>query len=173
MADSRCSFDPEHDCAGIKRANEVAGDVRSLEQRLTEFQHSVGDTTARFGGRIGKLEAHNEVQDEQVKQIKEVQAEIRKEVEEARKEQKDSISELRLEHKESMNELKRSNKEILDAVTPMRHKVEDIDRLTEDMEKLKAKPGETWENIKGKVIGWAVALVLAIVAAALGLSKFL
>ena len=41
------------------------------------------------------------------------------------------------------------------------------------MEELKEKPGRTWEDIKSKAVGWGVALVLAIVAAALGLSRYL
>lgn len=173
MPDDKCMLDPQRDCLGLKRADEVAGDVRALDRRLSEFQQTASETNGRFGSRIGKLEAHNEVQDEQVKQIKETQAEIKKEVEEARREQKNSISELRREHKESMEELKKSNQEILTAVTPMKHKVESLERLSEDVEKLKEKPGETWEHIKKQSLGWIVALLLGIVAVALGLGKYL
>lgn len=173
MADEKCLLDPNRDCYGVKRADEVAGEVRALDKKLTEYQQNVSETHNRFGGRIGKLESHNEVQDEQMKQIKEAQREIKKEVEEARREQKDSISELRREHKESMEELKRSNKEILDAVTPMKHKVESLGHLEKDVEDIKSKPGKTWEDIKGKALGWFVLLVLAIVAVALGLEKYL
>lgn len=171
--DDKCILKPERDCLGLKRADEVSGDVKALDRRLTEFQQAVTDTHSRFGGRIGKLEAHNEVQDEQVKQIKETQMEIKREITEAQKEQKDSIAELRREHKESMAELTRSNKEILEAVTPLKHKVESLEHLSEEVEEIKAKPGETWEHIKKQSLGWAVALLLAIVAAALGLSKYL
>lgn len=166
MPDEKCMIDPSRDCP-------VAGDVKALGKRLDEFRQSVADTNSRFGGRIGKLEAHNEVQDEQVRQIKETQVEIKREIAEAQKEQKDSIAELRREHKDSMAELKRSNKEILDAVTPMKHKVESLESLKEEVNAIKAKPGETWEHIKKQGLGWAVALLLALLAAALGLSKFL
>lgn len=171
--DDKCILDSGRDCLGAGKAKEVAADVRALDNRLREFQQSVSDTNNRFGARIGKLEAHNEVQDEQVKQIKETQAEIKREVEEARKEQKDSISELRREHKESMAELKKSNKEILDAVTPMKHKVESLEHLSEDVDELKGKDGKTWAGIKSQVLGWGVLLVLTIVAVALGLSQYL
>lgn len=153
------------DCPGIKRAEEVARDLNSLRQ-------SVSETNNRFGGRIGKLEAHNDVQDEQLRQIKETQKEIKEEIREGQKEQKDAISELRVEHKESMAELKKSNKDILDAVTPLKLKAEKIENLEKEVHDIKAKPGETWEHIKKQGLGWAVAIVLALIAAALGLSQF-
>lgn len=173
MQEEKCILDPQRDCMGRKRADEVAADVRALDKKMHEFQQAVSDTNSRFGGRIGKLEAHNEVQDEQMRQIKEIQAEIKQEMVSARSEQKDSISDLKREQKESMEELKRSNKEILDAVTPMKHKIESLESLKDDVDELKEKPGKTWEEIKSKALGWVIALVLAILAAALGLSKFL
>lgn len=173
MTPEKCLMDPQRDCLGLKRVDEVATDVKELDRRLSDFRNSVSETQNRFGGRIGKLESHNEVQDEQVRQIKETQAEIKQEIAAAQKEQKNSIAELRMEHKESMAELRATNKEILAAVTPLTHKVEDLEGLTEDVEALKGKSGKTWDEIKSKALGWAVVLVLAIVAAALGLSKFL
>lgn len=164
MSDEKCLLNPQQDCYGLKRAEEVAEDVRALNQQMTTFQQSTAETNNRFGGRIGKLEAHNEVQDEQMKQIKETQGEIKKEVEEARREQKDSIAELRREHKESMEELKRSNREILDAVTPMKHKVESLERLEGEVEQIKSKPGKNWEDMKGKIL-WGI---IGVFAAALG-----
>ena len=173
MSDDKCLLDPQRDCYGKKRAEEVAGEVKALDRKLSDFQHSVAETNSRFGSRIGSLEAHNEVQDEQVRQIKETQQEIKREIAEAQKEQKDSLAELRKEHKESMTELKKSNKEILDAVMPLKHKVDGLERLEDEVEGIKAKPGETWEHIKKQGLGWAVALLLALLAAALGLSKYL
>lgn len=171
--EDKCPLNPQRECTMAKRADELSNDVRALDKKLSEFQQTVSDTNGRFGGRIGKLEAHNEVQDEQVRQIKEIQTEIKRDMESARNEQKNSISELRREHKESMEELKRSNKEILDAVSPMKHKIEDLESLKGDVEELKEKPGKTWEDIKSKALGWVIALGLAILAAALGLSRFL
>lgn len=169
----KCIIDPERDCPGLQKAKEVEGDVKELDGKLADFRQAVSETNSRFGARIGKLEAHNEVQDEQVRQIKETQLEIKREIKEAQKEQKGSIEELRKEHKDSMAELTRSNKEILEAVTPLKHKVETLEHLSAEVEEIKAKPGETWEHIKKQSLGWAVALILAIVAAALGLSRFL
>lgn len=162
----KCTIDPERDCLGIKRAEEV-------ERRLIEFQHSVSETNMRFGGRIGEMESLNRVQDEKIQQIKESIETIKKETSESRKEQRDSISDLRREHKESMEELKRSNKEILDAVSPLTHKVENLEHLSKDVDELKSKPARTWEDIKGKLIGAVVLLIFAIVVVALGLGKYL
>lgn len=173
MNDERCMLDSQRDCLGIKRANEVAGDVRALDKKLDEFKQSVSETNNRFGTRIGKLESCNEVQNEQVKQIKENITEIKKKIAEAQKEQKDSISEMRREHKESMLELKMTNKEILDAVAPLKHKVESLEHLSTDVDELKGKDGKTWGNIKSQVLGWGVLLVLAIVAVALGLGQYM
>ncbi len=166
MPDSKCIIDPERDCLGIKRAEEV-------DRRLTEFQQSVSETNMRFGSRIGEMEGLNRVQDERIQQIKESIETIRTETAEARREQKGSISDLRKEHKESMEELKRSNKEILDAVTPLTHKVEDLESMKKDVEEIKSKPGKTWEGIKGDALRWVLLLILGIVAVALGLDKFL
>ena len=173
MPDEKCGIHPGQDCPVEKRVEEVRGEMKALDRRLTEFHQAVTDTNGRFGARLGKLESHNEVQDEQVRQIKETQADIKRNISDAQREQKNSFAELRAEHKESMEELKKSNKEILDAVTPLKHKVESLEELAEDVEELKEKPGKTWEDIKSKALGWALALILAIVAAALGLSKFL
>lgn len=166
MPDNKCVMDPERDCPGVKRAEEV-------DRRLTDFQHSVAETNMRFGGRIGEMESLNRVQDERIQQIKENIETIKKETSESRKEQRDSISDLRREHKESMEELKKSNKEILEAVTPLKHKVESLEHLSEDVDEMKSKPAKTWEDIKGKLLGAAVMLIFAIVVVALGLSKYL
>lgn len=171
--EEKCILNPERDCLGLKRADEVAADVKALDKRLDDFRQNVTDTNSRFGGRIGKLEAHNDVQDEQMRQIKETQAEIKREIAEGQREQKDSIAELRREQKESMSELKQSTKEILDAVTPLKHEVDGLKPLKQEVENLKAKPGDTWEHIKKQGVGWIIALVLGIVAVALGLGKYL
>lgn len=167
-----CNMDSDRECLGINKAKSVASDVKALDNKLREFQQSVADTNSRFGARIGKLEAREEVRDEQYKNIREKLDDITKDVVEFQREQKGSISELRSEHKESMEELKKGNKDILEIVTPLKHKVDALDKLAEEVDELKEKPGKTWEEVKSKVLGWGIALILAIVAAALGLSQF-
>lgn len=169
MPEDKCILDPERDC----KAKEVAGEVKALAGKLSDFQEAVAATNNRFGARIGKLEARDEVREEQYKNIREKLENITADVSEFQREQKDSIAELRREHKESMAELKKGNKEILEIVTPLKHKVEEIDGLEEDVEELKSKPAETWEGIKKQALGWIVGIILAVIAAALGLSRFL
>lgn len=168
-----CILDPSRECIGLKRADEVAGDVKALSKELDVIRQSVAGTNERFGARLQKAETGIELQEERFRQMKDKLAEVNKDMSEFRQEQKDSISELRKESKESNGELKKTCKEILDAVTPLTHKVETLERLSDDVEELKEKPGKTWESIKDKGLGWAVAILLALLAAALGLSKYL
>ncbi len=168
----KCILDPERDCIGLRRVEEVAGDVKTLDRRLGDFQNSVSDTNARFGGRIGKLEAREDVREEQYKHVREKLDGITRDMEDFQRENKNSVAELRKEHKESMEELRKGNKEILDAVVPLKHKVESMEHLEEDVEELKEKPGKTWEQIKTQILAWGVAVVMAIIAAALGISHF-
>lgn len=173
MPDAKCIPDPQQDCPGIHKAKDVEADVKALGQKLSDFQQAVADTNNRFGARIGKLEAREEVRNEQYKHIQEKMNDLAHDVAEFQREQKGSIAELRREHKESMEELKKGNKDILDLVAPLRQKADNVEKLERDVEELKGKPGKTWEDIKAKALGWTVALVLAIIAAALGLSRFL
>lgn len=173
MADERCILHTDRDCIGLKRAEEVANDVKNLDRRLNEFQQRVSETHNKFGGRIGKLEARNEVQDEQVNHIKEALSEVKSEIRSFQTEQKNSIAELRAENKESMSEIKHNHKELMNIVTPMMHKMEDVNELKKEVDEIKSKSGKTWESIKEKGLNWAIMLILAILAAALGLSRFL
>ena len=173
MSEEKCILDLQRDCLGMQRAAEVAGEVKALDRRVSEFQQAVSETNSRFGTRIGKLEARDDVREEQYKNIREKLEDITRDVTEFQREQKGSIAELRKEHKESMEELKKGNKDILDTIAPLRHKAEEIDKLEQDVEELKEKPGQTWEHIKKQGLGWLVALLLAIVAVALGLGKYL
>lgn len=171
--DEKSAWPPGSDLPGIKRAEETAVEVKALGKELTEFKKSVSETNTRFGVRIGALEGHNLVQDEQLRQIQQTQREIKENISTGQKEQKEAIGEFKAEYRESMKELKGSNKEILDALSPLTHKMERLDNLEEDVEELKGKSGKTWEDIKSKAIGWVLLLVLGIVAVALGLEKYL
>ena len=168
----KCILDPERDCLGLRRAEEVAGDIKALDRKLDELREGVAGTNNRFGTRIGALEANEKVRDEQYKHVHEKLADITRDMADFQRENKNSIAELRKEHKESMEELRKGNREILDAVTPLKHKVEGLAHLEEDVEELKEKPGKTWEHIKTQALGWAVAVVCAIIAAALGITHF-
>ena len=54
----KCMLDPERDCPGMRRAEEVAGDVKALDRKLDELREDVSGTNNRFGMRIGTLEAN-------------------------------------------------------------------------------------------------------------------
>lgn len=169
----KCILDPERDCIGLRRVEEVAGDVKVLDRKLDELRENVSGTNNRFGTRIGTLEANEKVRDEQYKHVHEKLADITRDMADFQRENKNTIAELRKEHKESMEELRKGNREILDAVTPLKHRVEDLEQLEDDVEKLKEKPGKTWEHIKTQAIGWVVAAVLTIIAAVLGISHLI
>ena len=62
----KCMLDPERDCPGMRRAEEVAGDVKALDRKLDELREDVSGTNNRFGMRIGTLEAIEKVRDEQI-----------------------------------------------------------------------------------------------------------
>lgn len=166
----KCILDPERDCLGLHRAEEVSGEVKVLDQKLSEFRQSVSETNARFGGRIGTLEAHEKVREEQYKHVREKLEDITKDMVDFQRENKDSVAELRREHKESMVELKKGNREILDAVTPLKHRVESLEHLEADVDELKEKPGKRWENMTEKIIGLVVAAVVGYFLARMGLS---
>lgn len=170
--DEKCIINPETDCLGLKRAEEIAMDVKVLDGKIDDFRNRIQDTHSRFGGRIGKLEAREEVREEQYKHFQEKLDGITSDMREFQKDSKNSISELQKEHKESMEELRKGNREILDAITPLKHKVEELEQLEEDVEEMKEKPMQTWENIKKQGIAWGIGLILVIIAVALGLGKY-
>lgn len=159
--------------AALRRVEEASADVKTLKERLEDFRESVAKTHANLGERIGTLEGLEQVRDEQYKHINDKLEDVTREMAEFKRENKDSIAELRKEHKDSMAELKAGNKEILDALNPLKHKVEDLERLEKDVDALQRKPGETWEHIKKQGLGWVVALVLAVLAVALGLGNYI
>lgn len=74
---------------------------------------------------------------------------------------------------DNLAELKSDTKQVNTQLTIFANKADNVEKLERDVDELKGKSGKTWEDIKSKAIGWAVALILAIVAAALGLSRFL
>lgn len=165
----KCILDPERDCLGLRRAEELAGDLKALDTKLNGFQQNITDTNSRFGARIGKLEAREEVREEQYKHVREKLDNITRDMSDFQKENKDSVSELRKEHKESMEELRKGNKDILDAVTPLKHKVEQLEQLSDDVEELKEKPAKRWDGIIEKIIGIVVAAVVGFILAKVGL----
>lgn len=180
--DEKCTLNPERDCPGIVRANEVSNDMKMLSKELSDFRQSVANTHERFGSRIGKLETREEVREEQYKQIKERLLNIT-----------NDFSEFQKDHKESITELKRGNREILDILSPIKHKVESltrldsevdevkdivfplvhkvdvIEKLSGEVDEIKEKPAKRWDEMVGQIIAIVVAALIGVVIARIGL----
>ncbi len=80
----------------------------------------------------------------------------------------------------TLTEMKGDTKTVLEKMNGVAAKVGRIDGLEEaveeikgDVDVIKSKPGQTWEDIKKDGIKWVIALIMAIVAVALGLERFL
>lgn len=139
----KCTNDPGRDC-------EVRQMVVQVEHDLNSLRKQNAATHERFGERLGDLEAHNKVQDVEVKNIiKSI----------------DSVS-------DELKEVKKETKQIPLIASQVNTIHEGYKSNMADVDKLKGKSGETWEYIKKQGLGWAIALILAILAAALGLSKY-
>lgn len=65
----------------------------------------------------------------------------------------------------SLVDLKTDNKEIISKLTPLTARVEALDKLDDDVDELKSKPGKKWEKLSFEIIG---AIALAVVAFLLG-----
>ena len=74
---------------------------------------------------------------------------------------------------DNLADLKADTKQVNAQLATFANKADNVEKLERDVDELKEKPGRTWEDIKSKALGWGVALVLAIIAAALGLSRYL
>lgn len=80
----------------------------------------------------------------------------------------------------TLTEMKGDTKIVLEKMNGVAAKVGRIDDLEEaveevkgDVDVIKSKPGQTWEDIKKDGVKWIIALLMAIAAFALGLERFL
>lgn len=69
----------------------------------------------------------------------------------------------------ALTDLKGDNKEIIGKLTPLAAKVEALDKLDDDVDELKSKPGKRWDGIVEKIIGLVVAAVVGLLLGRLGL----
>lgn len=74
---------------------------------------------------------------------------------------------------DTLGEVKGDVKQVSAALSSISNDVDDVKELKKDVAVLKDKPGKTWESIKSTSMGWIVALVLVILAVALGLGRYL
>lgn len=169
-----CTVDSTRgECIGIGKVNDVMNELRITNKSLEDYQRRNMDSISNFGARIGYLEAREQVRDEQFKQFQQKLNDIKTEMVDFQRDNKTSLQELRKEHKESMAKLEQGNDKILEALMPLRHDVENLKRLEEDVDELKEKPAKTWEGIKGQALSWGIGIILAIIGGVLGLSRFL
>ena len=115
---------------------EPCADLTRLEQQVDVIRTQNGEDHKEFRQQIHKIER-----------------------DEARQEAKlDNIT-------SALTDLKGDNKEIINKLTPLAAKVEALDKLDDDVDELKSKPGKRWEKLSMEIIG---ALALAVVAFLLG-----
>lgn len=69
----------------------------------------------------------------------------------------------------ALTDLKGDNKEIIGKLTPLAAKVEALDKLDDDVDELKSKPGKRWEKLSMEIIGAVVLTVVAYLLGRLGL----
>lgn len=69
----------------------------------------------------------------------------------------------------SLDEMKRDSKAIAEKLPALTHKVEQLEKVTDDVDELKEKPARRWESIVDKAL-WAVcAAVIAFLLGRVGL----
>lgn len=144
MSDEKCILDPNRDCVGLIKAKELEEDLKALEKRNGEDHKEFRETI-------------REIREMTITQSASFQTIIR-----------------------DSGEIKSDLKGLIERLAEIKPRVEHAGKLEDELkaienrvDEIEKKPGKTWEDIKSKALGWLVALVLAIIAAALGLSRFL
>ena len=141
----KCLIDPERDCLGIQKANQV-------EVALNELRRQNAGTHERFGERIGRLESHNEVQDVRFENSLE------------------KLSAIASDVRELKEETKLVNRQ-LPALSNRVDTLQESYRATDsDVDELKEKPAKRWDNMTSQIIGFVIAAIVGFVLAKLGLS---
>ncbi len=144
----KCILDPERDCLGLIKAKEVEGDLAELRRQNSASHERIFD-------RLSELEKEEAVQAERFRNISDTLDGMR-----------DTLGDL----KKDSRELTRTLPELVLRVKALE---KDGDATEQEVDKLRGKPGETWEHLKKQGLGWILALLLAIVAVAMGLGKYL
>lgn len=143
--DEKCILNPERDCLGLMKAEELEKDIQDMRGR-NEKSHK------EFFDRLAILEKQEGIHGEQYKNIIE------------------KLSDMAA----GLSELKLDSKGVISALTPLTHRVESLESkyqsISEDVTTLKEKPAKRWEGIVEKVIGLVVAAVVGFILARMGLS---
>lgn len=145
MTDDKCTVDPERRC-------DVQQRVALVEQELTDLRRQNAGTHERFGERIGELEAHNKVQDVEVRQMQK------------------SLDAMSGDLREVKAEAKEMSKTLPVIATQVASIHESSKAVDADVEEIKSKPGKRWDSTVGQIIGLVVAALVGLLLARLGLS---
>lgn len=136
----KCKVNPECDCLGLIKAAELEADLNELRKQNSSSHERIFD-------RLGELEKQEGIQGEQYKHII------------------DKLGDVTV----NLNELKSDSKEVVSKLPPLTHRVEALERMSEDMNELKSKPAKQWESLKGQVISLIVAAIVGFLLVRLGL----
>lgn len=136
----KCIINPERDCLGLIKANELEADLNELRKQNSSSHERIFD-------RLGELEKQEGIQGEQYKHII------------------DKLGDMTV----NLNELKADSKEVVSQLPPLTHRVEILEKMSEDVDELKEKPVKQWENVTGQIIGLIVAALVGFVLSRIGL----
>lgn len=143
--DKECTVEPERRC-------DVRQRVAQVEQDLNELRRQNSGTHERFGERIGELEAHNKVQDVEVKNLQR------------------SIDGMSGDLRELKDETREICKQLPVIATQVKAIHENSKVMDADVDELKGKPAKRWDSVVGQIIGLVVAALVGLLLVRLGLS---
>lgn len=123
-----------------------------MEAELNDLRRQNSGTHERFGERIGELEAHNKVQDVEVRQMQK------------------SLDAMSGDLREVKAEAKEMSKTLPVIATQVASIHESSKAVDADVEEIKSKPGKRWDSTVGQIIGLVVAALVGLLLARLGLS---
>lgn len=145
MVDDKCTVEPKREC-------DVRQRVIQVEAELNDLRRQNSGTHERFGERIGELEAHNKVQDVEVRQMQK------------------SLDAMSGDLREVKAEAKEMSKTLPVIATQVASIHESSKAVDADVEEIKSKPGKRWDSTVGQIIGLVVAALVGLLLARLGLS---
>lgn len=142
--EEKCILDPNRDCLGLIKARELEQDLEDLRKR-NDSSHK------EFYDRLAVLEKQNAVQNEQYRNIMEKLVNVT----------------------QNLVELKDGNKELVSTLSPLKHRVDDLEKkydgIAADVKMIKEKPTKRVDGIVDKIIWFFISAVLTVVAVKIGL----
>lgn len=145
MVEDKCTVEPKREC-------DVRQRVIQVEAELNDLRRQNAGTHERFGERIGELEAHNKVQDVEVKNLQK------------------SIDSMSGDLREVKDEAREISKQLPVIATQVNAIHETYKAVDADVDEMKEKPGKRWESVVGQIIGLVVAALVGLLLARMGLS---